>query len=63
MKAPKVSICVPNLNTRPFLPERFETIFNQTFQDWKLIVYDRTQSSCIPKDGALVRHSDLLWQG
>jgi glycosyltransferase involved in cell wall biosynthesis len=37
---PKVSICVPNLNTRPFLPERFETIFNQTFQDWELIVYD-----------------------
>jgi glycosyltransferase involved in cell wall biosynthesis len=37
---PKVSICVPNLNTRAFLPERFETIFNQTFQDWELIVYD-----------------------
>jgi glycosyltransferase involved in cell wall biosynthesis len=39
-KAPKVSICVPNLNTRPFLPERFETIFNQTFHDWELIVCD-----------------------
>src|SRR5438477_9294469 len=37
---PKVSICVPNLNTRPYLPERFETIFNQTFQDWELIVCD-----------------------
>jgi len=37
---PKISICVPNLNTRPFLPERFETIFNQTFQDWELIAYD-----------------------
>jgi glycosyltransferase involved in cell wall biosynthesis len=37
---PRVSICVPNLNTRPFLPERFETIFNQTLQDWELIVYD-----------------------
>jgi hypothetical protein len=23
---PRVSICVPNLNTRPFLPERFRTI-------------------------------------
>ena len=33
---PKVSICVPNLNTRPFLAERFETIFNQSFQDWEL---------------------------
>ena len=37
---PTVSICVPNLNARPFLPERFATIFNQTFYDWELIVYD-----------------------
>jgi len=35
-----VSICVPNLNTRPFLKERFDSIFNQTFQDWELFVYD-----------------------
>ena len=37
---PVVSICVPNLNNRPFLPERFSTIFSQTFQDWELIVCD-----------------------
>ena len=37
---PKVSICVPNLNTRPFLPERFQTIRDQTLQDWELLVYD-----------------------
>jgi GT2 family glycosyltransferase len=37
---PLVSICVPNLNTRPYLPERFETIFKQSLQDWELIVYD-----------------------
>ena len=37
---PKVSICVPNLNTLPFLEERFETIFNQTLSDWELLVYD-----------------------
>ena len=37
---PKVSICIPNLNNRRYLPERFETIFNQTFQDWELIVCD-----------------------
>jgi GT2 family glycosyltransferase len=36
----KVSICVPNLNYLPFLPERFETIFKQSFQDWELLVYD-----------------------
>ena len=41
---PKVSICVPNLNTRPFLPERFDSIFAQTFQDWELLVYDSHSS-------------------
>jgi glycosyltransferase involved in cell wall biosynthesis len=37
---PRVSICVPNLNTRPFLPERFDTIRAQSFRDWELLVYD-----------------------
>lgn len=37
---PKVSICVPNLDTLPFLPERFETIFNQSYHNWELLVYD-----------------------
>ena len=37
---PKVSICVPNLNTRPFLPDRFESIFQQSYQNWELLVYD-----------------------
>jgi glycosyl transferase family 2 len=37
---PIISICVPSLNRRPFLSERLETIFIQTFQDWELIVVD-----------------------
>ena len=37
---PRVSICVPNLNTLPFLKERFDTIFSQTRGDWELFVYD-----------------------
>ena len=37
---PRVSICVPNLNTRPFLAERFDTIQAQSFRDWELLVYD-----------------------
>jgi len=37
---PKVSICLPNLNTRAFLPERLATIFAQTFSDWELVVVD-----------------------
>lgn len=37
---PKVSICLPNLNTRPYLVERMETILSQTFTDWELIIVD-----------------------
>lgn len=37
---PKVSVCVPNLNTRPFLGERFDTILGQSLKDWELIVSD-----------------------
>ena len=37
---PKVTICVPNLNTLPYLAERFETIFEQTLGDWEMLVYD-----------------------
>jgi glycosyltransferase involved in cell wall biosynthesis len=65
-RTPRVSICVPNLNTRPFLPERFETIFAQTFQDWELLAYDSYSD-----DGAWEYLSDLArreprmraWQG
>ena len=65
-RPPRVSICVPNLNTRPFLPERFETIFRQSFQDWELLAYDSYSD-----DGAWEYLSDLarreprmrVWQG
>jgi GT2 family glycosyltransferase len=40
VQKPRVSICVANLNSRKFLGERFESIFQQSFQDWELIVYD-----------------------
>ena len=40
MSVPLVSVCLPNLNTRPFLKERMETIFAQTFSDWELIISD-----------------------
>jgi hypothetical protein len=61
-----VSICVPNLNTRPFLPERFQTIFDQSFEDWELLVYDSYST-----DGAWEYIQDLglreprlrAWQG
>jgi hypothetical protein len=63
---PRVSICVPNLNTRPFLPERFDTIRAQSFRDWELLVYDSYSS-----DGAWEYIRDVAaqeprmraWQG
>lgn len=35
-----ISIIVPNFNHRKFLPQRLETIFNQTFQDFEIILLD-----------------------
>ena len=40
MQKPKVSVLLPNLNNRPFLEERLQTIFNQTLTDWELIIVD-----------------------
>lgn len=40
MATPLISICLPNLNTRPFLEERMESILAQTVTDWELIICD-----------------------
>jgi len=37
---PLVSICLPSLNTRPFLGERMASILAQTVTNWELIVCD-----------------------
>lgn len=38
--APLLSILLPTLNARRFLEERINSILNQTFQDWELIIID-----------------------
>jgi glycosyltransferase involved in cell wall biosynthesis len=40
MNRPKVSICLPTLNARRFLPERMASIICQAEVDWELIVCD-----------------------
>lgn len=40
MRPPLVSICVPNLNKRPFLEARMESLLAQTVTDWEIIVCD-----------------------
>jgi len=40
MKPPRVSVCLPNLNTYPYLRERVDTILAQTYAHWELVVSD-----------------------
>lgn len=44
MSTPLISICLPNLNTRPFLEARMESLLQQTVADWELIVCDSYSS-------------------
>jgi len=37
---PRVSICLPTLNRRAFLPERMDSIRRQTLPDWEVIAVD-----------------------
>ena len=38
--APKVSVIVPNYNHAPYLRQRLDSILNQTFRDFEMIVLD-----------------------
>ena len=40
MDTVKVSVIIPTLNRREFLKEAIDSVLNQTFQDFKLIVVD-----------------------
>jgi glycosyltransferase involved in cell wall biosynthesis len=40
IKAPKVSVIVPNYNHSLYLEQRLESIYNQTFQDFEVILLD-----------------------
>lgn len=39
-KMPEVSVIVPNYNHAPYLRQRLDSIFNQTFQDFEVILLD-----------------------
>jgi len=40
MNAPLVSVCLPNLNTFPYLHQRLGTILGQTYTNWEMVVID-----------------------
>ncbi|PRX41539.1 glycosyltransferase family 2 protein [Salegentibacter salegens] len=42
--SPKVTVILPNFNHSQFLEQRLETIFNQTFQDFEVILLDDASS-------------------
>ena len=41
---PHVSVIVPNYNHAPFLKRRLDSVFNQTFQDFEVIILDDCSS-------------------
>ncbi len=40
MKSPQVSVIVPNYHHAPYLKERIDSVLNQTYQDFELIILD-----------------------
>jgi hypothetical protein len=44
LTAPKVSVIVPNYNHAPYLRQRLDSILNQTFRDFEMIVLDDASS-------------------
>ena len=57
MTSPLVSVCLPNLNTYPYLRERVHTILAQTYENWELVVSDNHS-----EDGAWEFFQDLARQ-
>jgi glycosyltransferase involved in cell wall biosynthesis len=49
-----ISILLPNLNNRPFLDERIESIYKQTLSEWELVIVDSYS-----EDGAWEFFKDL----
>ncbi len=47
MTIPKVSIIIPAYNAMTFLPKTLESVFNQTFQDYELIIVNDGSSDDI----------------
>ena len=40
MKNPKVSVIIPNYNHEKYLDERIQSVLNQTYTDFEVIILD-----------------------
>ena len=58
--SPLVSVIVPNFNHAPFLPQRLETIYNQTYKNFEVILLDdaSTDNSRDILNDFQARHAD-----
>lgn len=59
-KKPVVSVIVPNYNHAPYLPERLESIFNQSFKDFEVILLDDASTdNSLEILGEFSQHADV----
>jgi len=45
---PKVSVCIPTFNTARYLPEAVQSVLDQEFTDYELVVYDDASTDGTP---------------
>ncbi|MEH2058127.1 MAG: glycosyltransferase family A protein [Nostoc sp.] len=56
---PKVSVIIPAYNAMSFLPQALDTLFNQTFQDFEVLIIDDGSSDHIATWAAEITHPNV----
>ena len=51
-KHPQVSIIIPNYNHAKYLPQRLESVYDQTYQDFEVILLVPQEKSCCSSNRA-----------
>src|SRR5215470_4210186 len=46
---PKISICIPTYNTARYLPETIESVLQQEFADYELVICDNASTDDTPQ--------------
>jgi glycosyltransferase involved in cell wall biosynthesis len=56
VNTPKVSVCIPAFNAASYLPAAIESVLNQSFRDFHLVVSDDASDDHTPS--VLMRYND-----